>query len=71
MGGLAKGCENPVVCEEEVGEAAAGDGECVGEEDGHVDGADEEAHEGEVAEERDEAVGEMEAEELRGCASDV
>ena len=53
--------------EEEVGETAAGDGECVGDEDGHVGGVDEESHEEEVAEEREEAVGEMEAEECAGC----
>ena len=52
-----------MVREEEVGEAAAGDGECVGEEDRQVGRADEGAHKGEVAEERDKAVGEMEAEE--------
>ena len=62
-----RGCgsgEDPMMREEEVGEAAAGDGECVGKEDGYVGRADEESHEDEVAEERDEAVGEMEALEL-------
>lgn len=59
--------KDPVVREEEVGEATAGDGECVRQEDGQVCGADEEAHEREVSEKRDEAVGEMEAEELFEC----
>ena len=53
-----------MVCEEKVGEAAAGDGKRVGEEDGRTGAIDEESHEDEVAEERDEAVGKMEAEEL-------
>ena len=56
-----------MMSKEEVGEAAAGDGERVGDEDGQMGGVDEEAHEREVAEERDEAVGEMEAEELGEC----
>ena len=62
--------EDPVVGEEKVGETAAGDAECVGEEDGNVGGADEGTHEREVAEERDEAVGEMEAEECAGCGAE-
>ena len=53
--------------DEEVGETAAGDGEDVCEKNRHVRGADEEAHEGEVADVRDEAVGEMEAEECARC----
>ena len=56
--------EDPVVREEEVGEATCGDGDGVRENDGHVGGVDEDVHEREVAEQRDEAVGEMEAEEL-------
>ena len=62
--------EDPVVGYEEIGETAAGDAECVGEEDGNVGGADEGTHEREVAEERDEAVGEMEAEECAGCGAE-
>ena len=50
--------------EEEVGEATCGDGDGVRENDGHVGGVDEDVHEREVAEQRDDAVGEMEAEEL-------
>ena len=65
--GLDVSREDPVVREEEVGEATGGDGECVGEEDRHVDGVDEEVHEREVAEERDETVGEMEAQECARC----
>src|SRR6185312_2565164 len=57
--------EDPAVGEQKVGEAAAGDGERVGEEDGQVSRTDEDMHEGDVAKERDESVGEMEAEESR------
>ena len=53
-----------MVSEEEVGETAAGDGERVREDDRCVKGVYEHAHENEVAEKRDETVGEMEAEEL-------
>jgi hypothetical protein len=53
--------------EEEVGETTAGDGEGVCEEDRHMSGVHEEAHEDEVAEQRDEAVGEVEAKELCEC----
>jgi hypothetical protein len=53
-----------VVRDEKVGEATGGDGECVGEKDRHAERVDEESHEEEIAEERDEAVGEMEAQEL-------
>ena len=56
-----------MVREEEVGESAAGNRECVRQEDWQVGGVDEEAHEEKIAEERDEAVGEMEAEELCEC----
>jgi hypothetical protein len=55
--------EGPEVREEKVGDAATADGERVRNQDGRVERVDEEAHEGEVSEERDEAAGEMEAEE--------
>ena len=49
--------------EKKVGDAATGYGERVRDENGRVESMDEEAHEDEISEERDEAVGEMEAEE--------
>ena len=58
------GAEGPVVREEEVGHAAAEDGEHVGGKNGKTGGVDEEGHEHEVSQERDEAVGEVKAQEL-------
>lgn len=56
--------EGPVVCEEEVGEAAAEDGEQVGRKNGKAGGVDEKAHQDEVSCKGDEAVGEVKAQEL-------
>src|SRR6185312_6313934 len=58
--------KGPVVAEREVGDRAAEDGNPVGDKHRPLCGLDEETHEGEVSEQRDQAVGEMEAEQLRG-----
>jgi len=52
------------VSQTEVEDGAAEDGDDVGDEQGKVRGADQQSHEGEIAEHGDQAVGEMKAEEL-------
>jgi hypothetical protein len=52
------------MAEAEVEDGAAEDGDEVGDEQGKVRGADQQSHEGEIAEHGDQTVGEMKAQEL-------